>query len=260
MAFSGLLLAGFLLVPFQFVSNFSSADRSGETRERAQWTRILAQPIPQNAILISNDRDEMMPLWYIQYVENTRRDVVGLFPLITPGPQTADIANLTDLALESQRPVFFIKPMPGIETRYVVEKSDILWRVVCNCPPRPQYASDAKLAGALRLIGYDLSQSAGTLDATLYWQPLTRLDGNYTTFAQLIDSQHNKIAQGIDHQVGGDYYPTSFWRIGETLRDEQTITLPSTLSPGSYSLVAGMYHYPDMEMLGEPISLTVELR
>ena len=34
---------------------------------------------------MTNDRDEMMPLGILQYVEGRRLDLTGLFPLIQPG-------------------------------------------------------------------------------------------------------------------------------------------------------------------------------
>jgi hypothetical protein len=45
-----------------------------------------------------------------------------------------------------------------------------------------------------------------------------------------------KAAQGDDHQVGGDYYPTSLWQIGETLRDEHVVSLDDVTS-GNLSIV-----------------------
>ena len=244
-----------LLVP-QFVANLPHADRRHETQHREQWTRILSAPIPPDAILVSNDRDEMMPLWYIQYVENTRRDVLGLFPRLTPAPDFANVVRVTDTALSTSRPVYFIKPMPGIEIKYRLEPMDVLWRVSAQ-PRVPQHASDAVLGNRVRVLGYDVTRELDELRITLYWSPLTKLNRDYTTFVHLLDARGNKIAQGNDHQVGGVYYPTTLWEIGETLRDEFVITLPPHFAVGSYTLVAGMYASPEMEMLGEPVAIGV---
>jgi hypothetical protein len=76
----------------------------------------------------------------------------------------------------------------------------------------------------------------------------------------LLDLRGNKMAQGNDHQVGGVFYPTSLWDIGETLRDEFVISLPPNLARGTYQLLVGMYRPPDAEMLGEPVVIgTVEI-
>ncbi len=249
------LFSSFLLL-FQFTSNFSVSDRSHETQEREQWTRLLAAPIPPNAILISNDRDEMMPLWYMQYVENTRRDLLGLFPLITPAPQYANLARLTDSVLDTSHPVYFIKPMPGIEIKYRVANEPPLVRVVGHSTDTPpQFASSAVIADRVRVIGYDMVRSPDALRVAIYWQPRTKLDANYTTYVYLLDASGNKVAQGNDHQVGGDFYPTTMWGVGETLRDEQTIALPPDLAPGTYRLSVGMYAQPGLQMLGERVEI-----
>lgn len=252
-----LLLSACLLVP-QLTANFSFADRSGETRVREHWTRLTASA-PQNAILISNDRDEMMPLWYFQYVENTRREVLGLFPRITPAPEHANVVRLTDSVLDTNRPVYFIKPMPGIEIKYRFEQTGELWRVSAQ-PRVPHQSSDAVLANRVRVIGYDVVRETNALRVAIFWQPIAKLDANYTTFIHLLDSRGNKIAQGNDHQVGGEFYPTALWQIGEMLRDEFVISLPPNLAPGNYRWLVGMYRSSDGERLGEPVVVgTVEI-
>jgi hypothetical protein len=248
-------LIGFLIT--QFLSNLPYADRSGETRARTQWTRILSSSIPQNAILISNDRDEMMPMWYMQYVENTRRDLLGLFPIITPAPEHANIVRLTDSVIDLGRPIYFIKPMPGLEIKYRLANETSLTRVVGRANATPQFKSNAMVGDRMRIIGYDATRESNTLRVAIYWQAQSKLDANYTTFMHLIDTNENKIAQGNDHLVGGDFYPTSMWMIGETLRDEQIVELPQNLAPGAYHLRVGMYRQADGEMLGEAAELSI---
>ncbi|MDE3088814.1 MAG: hypothetical protein KGJ80_05470, partial [Chloroflexota bacterium] len=111
------------------------------------------------------------------------------------------------------------------------------------------------IAERVRVRGYDLARDGDMLRLAIYWQPTARLDRDYTTFVHLVDAQGNKVAQGGDHQVGGDYYPTSLWDAGETLRDEQTIALPANLTSGNYRLLVGMYAQPDVQMLGEPVGI-----
>ncbi len=243
-----------LLFP-QFTSNLAAADRSHETQARNQWESLLAARIPDNAILLSNDRDDMMPLWYIQYVENRRRDLLGLFPLITPDTEHANIVRLTDSALETRRPVYFIKPMAGLEIKYRLATSlSLPFQVLGQAADMPPcFPSDALIGGSVRIVGYDVAKQMQTLRVVIYWEPQSRLNYDYTTFVQLVDERGQKVAQGTDHQLGGEMYPTSLWEPGQVLKDEQRIVLPPNLAPQSYSLVVGMYRQPDMDPLGDPV-------
>ncbi len=241
----------------QLAANGTAADRSGETQARAAWTRILSASVPQNAVLISNDRDDMMPFWYMQYVEHVRTDLIGLFPLVTPALEFRNVARLTDTVLDSGRPVLFIKPMPGIEVKYrVTAGNPPLQRVLGRTADTgPQIPCDAVLGGKLRIAGYDVVQEQERTRVVVYYRPQATLDRNLTAFVQLVDSKGAKVAQGNDHQVGGDYYPTSLWQTGETLTDVQSISLPPNLEPATYRLITGMYSQPDQEPLGEPVEL-----
>ena len=61
-----------------------------------RWQTILAEPLPQQAILLSNDRNEIMPMWYYQYVQGRRPDLLGLFPLIVTDPVYATVGGVLD--------------------------------------------------------------------------------------------------------------------------------------------------------------------
>jgi len=110
----------------------------------------------------------------------------------------------------------------------------------------------------MRLVGYDQSSSSArpgeTLTVTLFWQPQSEIDFDYSSYVHLVDEVGRGITQS-DHQVGGDYYPTSLWRPGEVLRDNHVLTIPQDVAPGVYRLVAGMYRYPSLEPLGGPADI-----
>ena len=225
---------------YLLATNFISHDRSHDATAQA-WNALLAQPIAQDAILITNDRDEMMPQWYLKYVEGRRADLTGLFPLIQPGPEWADVGAVTEQALRSGRPVYWIKPMLGMEVRFASEAAPdplaapgaSLVRVLGPAAPNPpERPAEAVFGDAIRLAGYDLSPATlnpgGTAELTLHWQPLTRLDADFTTFVHLVDADGNKLSQS-DHRPGGVFYPTSLWKPGETLADRHTLTVPTTL-------------------------------
>jgi hypothetical protein len=109
------------------------------------------------------------------------------------------------------------------------------------------------LAGQVRLVGYDQAPSSArpgdSLAITLYWQPQSEIPFNYSSYVHLIDEEGRGITQS-DHQLGGDYYPTSLWRPGELLSDSHLLTIPQDAVPGVYRLVVGMYRYPSLEPLG----------
>ena len=251
-----LCLVSLALPVYLLITNFTSHDRSQDATAQA-WNTLLTQPIPQDAILITNDRDEMMPQWYLKYVAGRRPDLTGLFPLIQPDPAWADVGAVADQAVRSGRPVYLIKPMDGLEVKFALAPEGTLVRVAGPAAA----ASPAQTAGqtfgdAIRLVGYDVTPDAltsgGAAEITLHWQPITRLDADYTTFVHLINAHGDKIAQS-DHRPGGIYYPTSLWKPGETLADRHTLALPADLGPAPYTIVVGLYdNAADFQHLGEP--------
>jgi hypothetical protein len=223
---------------------------------------VYKRQIPEGSVLITNDRDEMMPLWYYQLVEGRRPDLLGLFPQVVAEPAYANMGGLVDQALSSQRPVFLIKSMPGLEVKAQLEPDpdmSPLARVSGPAVERPPlHPREIALAGVMRLVGYDQSLSSARpgdrFTITVYWQPQAEIDFDYSSYVHLVDEAGRGVTQS-DHQVGGDYYPTSFWRPGEVLRDSHLLSLPPDVQPGVYRLVAGMYRYPSLEALGGPADI-----
>ncbi|MCS7260534.1 MAG: DUF2723 domain-containing protein [Anaerolineae bacterium] len=244
------------------MQHFPQVDRSADVAAEAMWRPILERPIPSGAVLVSNDRDEMMPLWYYQYVAGRRRDLLGLFPRIVAAPTYRDIGGLLDQALASGRPVFLVKAMPGLEVKVRLERRAALAPLVrvvgpAAAPP-PAHRVDARLDDRMRLIGYTLTpgrvRAGDTVTLRLYWQPLQPLPHDYTSYVHVVDAQGNRIAQS-DHRPGGVYYPTSLWKPGEQLCDVHTMTWPSTGQAGIYQIWTGMYRYPSMEPLGAAVRI-----
>ena len=261
--FAVLFVVIFLLLPaYLFINHAPSLDRSQDTSAQDWWNALLAANPPQGAMLISNDRDEMMPLWYMQQVEGQRTDLAGVFPLLLAGDGSAPlrsesswatIGQVVDRTLASGRPVSLIKPMPGLEIKARLGPPDdagltpVLGPAVTSQPVHPQ---DVAIGDAVRLIGFtgDLAavQPGQSLVIDLYWQPVRTLPANYTSFVQLLSPDGSKAAQS-DHLVGGVYYPTSLWQPGETLLDRHTLDVPAGAPPGPYQLFVGMYELVDGE-------------
>ncbi len=247
----GLIVVSFSLPVLLLARNYAVADQSQNWSVVSFWQAILRSEPPPRSILISNDRDEIMPMWYYQYVDGRRPDLLGLFPLIVRQPGYGDVVEVIASALASQRPTFLIKPMPGLELKYEFKAREPLVQVLGSHEGRrPDHPLDISLDGMISLVGYDVSQEpADTLRVTLFWKPTRKMDRRLSSFVHVQDAAGQNVA-GHDHQPGGDYYPTDAWKPGEVLLDTHVIPLPAGLAGGQYRLTAGLYVWPTMERLG----------
>jgi len=256
------VLLFFALPLWLVVANYAGLDQSRNTRARTRWEAILSEPLPPDATLISDDRNNIMPLWYMQYVDGIRPDLLGLFPLITP--DYPSLGQVLDLALSSGRPVYLIKEMPGIEARVEVEAEGDLWRVVGPAiEGEPAYRVDARLEDAVALVGYDRAPHSPhpgeTLQVRLYWEALRPLQAEYHSYVHLVDASGEAVAQS-DHQPGGVFYPTTLWQPGERLADDHLLAVPDDVPVGVYRLLVGMYTFAEdgtpgdtLMPLGDPV-------
>jgi hypothetical protein len=256
----GLLALTAILPVFLLVTGFHTLDRSHDRATRRRWETLLAEPIPKGALLISNDRDEMVPLWYLQYVDGKRVDLTGLFPLITSAPEHANVARLIDGVLPLGRPLFLIKQMPGLDIKYRLAPTGD--RLVHVLGPRSDGDGltivSIPLDRSVALRGWTTRPSAPSagdvLTVTLKWEALAPLSSDYSSYVHLVGPDGKTIAQS-DHRPGGAFYPTSLWETGEVLWDDHPVHLPETMPDGPYVLRAGMYLLPTMKRLGKEIVL-----
>lgn len=261
-------LAAAVLLAFAYRSAvvfWPKVQQAANDSARRAWDALLASDLPQNAVLVSNDRDEMVPLFYLAFVEGRRADLTGLFPLINTGEAWRNVGRVLDRALETGRPVRLVKPMPGLEVKADLAPADDIragglgppHTVQAYAPDPTMRAANVDFADALRLTGYALAPEAlmggAQVTMTLHWQPLAPMSEDWTTFVQVINAAGDKIGQS-DHQPGGEYYPTSLWAVGEELADRHAITLAPDLGQGPYRLLVGVYRQdgPDLRHLGEP--------
>ncbi|RIK36860.1 MAG: hypothetical protein DCC55_26015 [Chloroflexi bacterium] len=248
-----LALACFILPIWLVRDYYPRLDQSTATGARRMWATILAAAPPSDAILVSNDRNEIAPLFYIQWVEGQATGLTGLFPLIKPEAEFADIGATVETALQrgGDRPIYLIKPMPGLEAKFALAPAnDPLVRVDGLAAGRPPAKPVDTAYGPLRLLGYDWTEAGNTATITLYWSAVSSPDDDYTTTIQLFDAQGEKIAQD-DGPPGGVYYPTSLWKPGEVLVDRHQLALP----PGQRAteLLVAMYTPADLTQLAPPL-------
>lgn len=244
-----LLCAG--LPTFLFLSQAASQDRSQDSAAADQWAALLAADLPASAVLMSNDRDEMMPLWYAQQVNGVRPDLAGVFPRLRADPAWANVGRVVDGALATGRPVYLIKPMPGLEVKAALGEADAAGLTPVLGPAaagQPALRVDAAIGDSVRLLGVTpdpLTPEAGApFQVDLYWQADGAISADYTSFVQVLTGNGEKLAQS-DHLVGGLYYPTSLWLPGETLLDRHTLAIPAGSAPGPYRLLIGLYRLTD---------------
>lgn len=255
------LLFLFLLPLRQFRTYSQQLDQSESNGARQRWEAILAAEPPADALLVSNDRNDIVPLFYLQSVEKRGQGMTGLFPLITPGTRFEDIGATLDTALADggEQPVFLIKEMPGLETKFVLQSQnpplvEVIGPAISGLPT---HAVEQSL-GPLHLTGYDWHEGMdgedNTVGVDLHWRVEEPVDGDYTTTVQLFDAAGEKIGQD-DRAAGGLYYPTSFWKTGEMLLDSHPIQIAEGAIPST--ILVGMYTGPEFEPLAAPLEISL---
>jgi hypothetical protein len=109
-----------------------------------------------------------------------------------------------------------------------------------------------RLGPEIRLLGYKLAQpepgSGDPLTLTLYWQPLARLDRDYTIFVHILDPS-GETATGWDNMPCQDACPTAQWPAGRLVEDAHLVPLPPGLPAGEYRVALGVYYLPTGERL-----------
>ncbi len=255
-----LLLFFFVLPMFLLATNRQRVNQRYNTAASQRWLEILQEPLPSDAILLSNDRNEIMPMWYYQFVEEHRPDLGGLFPLIVPQPAYANVGQVLEQALISKRPVYLIKEMNGLNIKAKLEPAGTLFKATAYPTPLVNSISRSlpeitvmsstgqPVSETITVSGYDVfpptPQPNTEFTITLQWQPTQLLSTNYTSYVHLTTPDGQRIAQS-DHQPGGDFYPSSYWQPGEILYDHHTLALPTDVPDGSYLLRVGMYYQPE---------------
>ena len=250
------VLAFFALLPMQnLFNNFFALDSSRLTNTRTRWATIFASNLPDDAILLSNDRDEMTPLYFLQLVEKQKQNWIGAFPKIAPGARYENVVALVQRVAGSGRPIYTIKPIPALTLRYRIEEIENgLWRVNPVTPGTPKFSSEAILGDAVRVRGYSIiagePQAGERVTLAIQYEPLKNLSRDFTTSVQIFFGD-NKAAQGNDHLPGENEYPSSKWRVGETIQDQFDIELPPNLKAGKYRIMLRMYEPSSGEEVGE---------
>ncbi len=258
------LALAMLIWPYLQIQNRSDEfDRRLSYETTRRWQQILDQALPADAILISNDRDEMTPMLYFQHVLGRAPKMTALFPLIVPPDRLgyrdfADLNGTLATALATGRPVFLSKAMPGVEVRYAIEPfgTDVARVLGEYTVPEPVFEiPHGESMRWLHTAWAGTAQPGSLLTVDLYWRVVRTPTLPWHSFLQLFDEAGNKRAQAPDHRPGGDYLPAPLWRPGDVIRDRFALILPADLAVGTYTLMAGFYDPATGARMAEPLAV-----
>lgn len=108
----------------------------------------------------------------------------------------------------------------------------------------PRHVVDADLGNKVTLWGYSMETTgvgAGEpVRLVLYWTAEKEMAEDYTVFVHLVDDAGSICGQ-VDSQPQNGFYPTSYWDVGEVIRDEYEVTVDLETPPGPLKIEVGMY-------------------
>jgi len=108
------------------------------------------------------------------------------------------------------------------------------------------------LDNRILLLGYELDRRqlrpGETLELSLTWQCLEKMDEDYTVFVHVLDEQQRIWGQEDIGPVHGTY-PTSQWKEGEIIEDIHSVRLSYEAPPGEYQIEVGLYLLSTMARL-----------
>jgi hypothetical protein len=112
-------------------------------------------------------------------------------------------------------------------------------------PPDPQYPLVADFGSHVRLLGFDLVETApnpgGQIEVILYWQALSEVGGDYKVFVHLYDSASVSILGQHDSLPGNGAFPTESWLPNEVVADSHMIAIDPDAAVGIGKIGVGLY-------------------
>ncbi|MEA3309579.1 MAG: glycosyltransferase family 39 protein [Chloroflexota bacterium] len=128
----------------------------------------------------------------------------------------------------------------------------------------PSQPLEVTWGAKIHLLGYDLPvesyRPGESLQLTLYYEPLTALEEDYTVFVHLLSAERGEVWGQRDSEPCQRCYPTSVWQLGEVVRDQVELTISAEAVPGLANLQMGFYLWPEMEQLSLEPDVVAPLR
>lgn len=234
------LIAAFLIITgsdLYFHRSNSLIDRSTEIQ--AKWENIRRYPPLQDAALVGHWGD-LTPLWYYQYAEGWRRDLVTLNP-----PDESQVAAW----LATGKPLYIAGSLldwaPGIAKNYHLTPWGPLVRVSADnlvlSSPLPN-AGNWTLAGdrpLLKVSGYQVSRSSlpvgENLSVGIFWQVLNPVPiDNVALYISLVTDQNSTRPRSYPLVV--NWLPGRRLTLGQSALGTYTFPVPWGTLPGNYRL------------------------
>lgn len=106
-------------------------------------------------------------------------------------------------------------------------------------PDPPRTDRPINFSDKVTLLSHQFAEDVTSV--TLNWEVHQTFETDYTVFLQAWRADTDEYVTGFDGPPVQGYYPTSLWAPGEIIVDRHPLDL-STLSPGNYRLLAGLYN------------------
>jgi hypothetical protein len=110
----------------------------------------------------------------------------------------------------------------------------------------------ANFDNALELLAFEMDSQrfrpGDDIHLALQGKALIYLEKDYHAFVHLLDDRIQVVADH-DRVSLNDYFWATDWQAGEPLRDEYLLSLPQSLSVGTYMLELGLYSFSDLQRL-----------
>jgi hypothetical protein len=137
-----------------------------------------------------------------------------------------------------------------IEIGYVNVSARDLSDIVTE-PPDVDRRLDSTVGGVAELYGAslgDVADEAAPIEVELVWRALKSVPVSYKVTVQLLDEADDVVAQH-DGEPADWHRPTTGWMPGEVVVDRHALDVTDPLPPGTYRVVAGLYHPQTWERL-----------
>lgn len=149
---------------------------------------------------------------------------------------------------KNDKVILFRSLPPGWAFAHARKGKEANWYIIdiaqTSQPPMRLLAPPVQFGEAIALRGCAVQpervQPGASVEVTLLCETLQPMSQNFTAFVHLLNDREERFAQADSYPLGG-MYPTSQWKVGETIRDLRTLFLPDDIPTGRYKLIVGFY-------------------